>query len=318
MAAYLPFVLQNIFNTPLALSSAKAEVIIAAMAGRLNIQALVDESLRMDDRALRDLAALGRRGEVEGAPNAKKQQVQEPAAMLAGIDVDDRPYHLTESGTALIQIQGTLTRTWGVGPFSGKTGYDSIWTQMLYAQSDPLCRRIWMEINSGGGVVDGLIDCADGVYSMSARNGGKPIHAHASDFAFSAAYTIMAAADTTSCPETGMVGSIAAMMVHIDMTKAMAEEGLEAIIFRSGKRKNIGVGGIEPLDAEEMKHRQDLVDGVGAVVVDRVAKYLGKPTSAISKLEGLDYRGPDAKAIGLVNYVMSEPEAWAKHERRAA
>lgn len=306
MAVYLPHMMNSLFNVPIAVHKAKAETICAALAGRLNIQSLADESTRLDERGLRDLAAMARK-----APAA-------PGASIIGNDNGGRPYELTESGIAVIRVWDTLTRTWGVGPYSGATGYDGIWTQLLYAQTDRACKAIWLDINSPGGAVDGLFDLQKGIWDMSERNGGKPIYAYAADYAFSAAYALGAAADKFFMPRTGGVGSIACIMLHADITKALDADGIAVTIFRSHDRKAIGMMGAEPLDQEEIDHIQEQVDQIGQIFVESVAAYRGISKSAVSNTRGWDYMGDQAKAIGLVNDVLTEPEAWAKLERKIA
>lgn len=331
MAVFLPNLVSHMFNTPLFLSEGKAEMIVAVMAGKMNIEALVNEATRIDARGLADLRSVGRAealqfrndrflvppADDEGEDDSDQSLVLIPGAAVEGM-CGGRPYELTESGIAIIRIHGTLTRTWGVGPYSGSTGYDGIWVQMMYAQDDPLCRAIWFDIASPGGAVDGLMDLATGIYQMSARFGGKPIHAHAADYAHSAAYMLLAAADTSSCPELGSVGSIAALAVIFDVTKAMEKEGITAHIFRSAPRKAIGLGGIETLDQEEIDEIQADINFAGNYFQERVAAYRGLDKSAISDLQGRVYRGAEARAIGLVDDVLSEPEAWAKLEQEIA
>lgn len=318
MAAYLPNLMQNMFNTPLALSSRKAEMICAALSGRFNIQSLETETMKLDARAMRDLAEMGRKD----ASVFRNDKIAAKAPTTASPSQDaedgwygDRPYELTASGIAVVKIKGTLTRTWGVGPFSGATGYDGIWTQLLFAQDDPQCRAIWLDINSGGGAVDGLFDLVDGIRAMSARNGGKPIWAMAADYAFSAAYALACACDKVFVPPLGGVGSIGCITIYVDQSEALKADGLNAMIFRSGARKAIGIGGIETLDQKEQDHIQEQIDEAGLYFVEKVAELRGIAKSKVSETEGWDYTGAKARAIGLVNDVLSEPEAWAKLER---
>src|SRR3546814_5728852 len=91
------------------------------------------------------------------------------------------PYECSDSGIAILPVQGTLRRTWGIGPYSGATGYDGLWTQLMHAAENDEVKAIFMPHNSGGGAVDGLEELAEAIYANSARFGGKPIWARSEE-----------------------------------------------------------------------------------------------------------------------------------------
>jgi len=320
MSVYLPLMMQSLFNTPIALSDAKAKVIVSAFAGRLNIQSLEAEAFKLDRAGMRDLAASGRKeADLDRNRNAAARRVQAPEGPMTSDDwYGDRPYKLTSKGIAIIEISGTLTRTWGVGPYSGTTGYDGIWTQLAFAMDDDSCTGIWLKINSGGGAIDGLADLAQGIYRCSARFGGKPIWAFAGDAAYSAAYWLASAADRVIVAPLGGVGSIGVIAIYADITRALEEEGIEAIIFRSAKRKAIGIGGIEKMDDQEINHIQSQIDEAGGFFEAAVAQYRSIAKSAVSETQGTDYTASQALAIGLVDDVLTEQDAWNSFERELA
>jgi ClpP class serine protease len=307
MAQYLPLMMQNLFNTPICLSDRKADMIVAALSGRLNIQSLQDETTRLDARALRDLADMGR------AEGRTALAIDVPEGSMPDSN-SPNPYQVTGSGIAVMPVQGTLTRTWGVGPYSGTTGYDGLWTQLAASEDDHRVKARAVLINSGGGAVDGLFDLTDGIYAASARFGGKPIYAFAADYAHSAAYAIGSACDHFTCPPMGGVGSIGAICLHADISRALDEAGIEVTVFRSHARKAIGIMGTS-LDDEEKNKIQTMIETVGDYFCDKVALYRDLPKSVVSGLQGSDYMGVEARAIGLVNEVLSEPLAWAQLER---
>jgi capsid assembly protease len=316
MAVYLPLVAQTLLNNPLAIHAQKAEVIAAVLANRLNIasfERMGENGGRLDRGDLVDVAALARRNMIAGIPNLPEPQKTEDGWY------GDRPYELSSNGIAMIQVWGTLCRTWGVGSYSGMTGYDGIMTQVDFAQNDPMCRGIFMHINSGGGTVDGLFECSDFIAQCSARNGGKPIFAYAGDYAYSAAYAIAAACDKVFVGETGGVGSIGVITLYADMSKMLEQEGIDVHVFRSAPGKALGIGGVETLPQTEIDRVQEQINYLGSVFTKRVSTYMPALTQdAVASTLGLDYIGPRAKAIGLVNDILSMPEAWAKLERRIA
>lgn len=316
MAVYLPLVAQTLLNTPLMIHEKKAEIICAVLANRLNIasyERMAEAGGRLEREDLADLAIQARRNTIAGIPNAP-----EPVKTSDGW-YGDRPYQLSPSGIAIIQIWGTLCRTWGVGPFSGFTGYDGIMTSIDFAQRDPMVKGIFLHINSGGGTVDGLSECGDFIHACSARNGGKPIYAYAGDYAYSAAYWLAAACDKVYVGETGGVGSIGCITLYADLSRMLDEEGIDVTVFRSRPGKAIGIGNVEKLPDEEKARIQAQIEYLGQVFEKRVATYMPALTqSAVAATNGFDYIGPSAKAIGLVNDVLPMSEAWAKLERRIA
>jgi signal peptide peptidase SppA len=316
MAQFLPFVMQQLFNRPLAMSDSTANMIVAALSGRLDIRSLATESERMDRRALEDLAAMGR---VE-ADQRKASDDDRPSVACDDEWYGDNPYKLTESGVAIIPVKGVLKRTWGVGPYSGATGYDGIWAQMLHAYDNPLVKAVWFDINSGGGAVDGCFDLTDGIYQMSARFGGKPTYAMCADFAASAAYAIASACDTVIVPRLGQVGSIGCVIMHAEFSKMLEEDGVNVNIVRSRSRKARG-NELEAIDEQTLSEFQEMVDEVDTVFTEAVVRYRGSDVltkNAIGEMDGRVYSGNRALATGLVDYVMSEPEAWMMMERQIA
>jgi ClpP class serine protease len=317
MSIHLPMMAQNLFNTPLLISPQRAEMIVAALSGKLDISALTTETRHLDQASLMKLAEHGRMD--AALTNDKmmmaRRAINIPEAPMMAAFYGDRPYRLSTSGIAVIEVLGTLTRSYGIDPESGTTGYDGVWTKLAFAMDDPSCKAIWLKINSGGGAVDGLFDLTDAIAKCSARNGGKPIWAFAGDYAFSAAYAIAAAADKVYTPMMGSVGSIGALAIWADLTGALEKDGIKAFIWRSEARKAIGVGGIESMDQEEIDHIQARIDAAGAYFKTKVAEYRGISISKVSQTRGSDYSATDAKAVGLIDGILSEPDAWAKLER---
>ena len=313
MAQYLPHVMQNLFNQPLAIAPSTAHMIVSALSGRLDIRALEDMSMQMDERAMADLAAMGR---MEVEARAAKPKAAAPVAQV--VETDYRPYRLTPSGIAILPVQGSLVRTWGVGPFSGSTGYDGIWTQMLHAEENPDVRAMWFDHNSGGGVVDGLWDLADAIYATSARFGGKPKWGMAADFSASASYALLAACDVVHMPKLGQVGSIGCLVMHADISRKLDKDGIDVTIVRAPEGKAKG-NSVEPLDDETLADLYETVSEHNDHFVERLTVYRpGLTKKAVSETNGKVYTGARAMATGLVDDVLSEPAAWMKLEQMIA
>lgn len=313
MTRPLANVMTRLFNQPLALHPGYSAMIVAALHSRLGVDLLQMEgefsypgvergpgaNLRLDHEAMEILATDGKRSaRVQREERDRKQRV-------FGMD----------ENVALIPIEGTLTKSWGLNPSSGVTGYDGIETKLVAAQADSDVKGIWMQYDSGGGDVSGLFPLMDLVSKMSVRNGGrKPIYAMISDHAYSAAYALAAAADKVFVPETGGAGSVGVITMHADLSEAYKKNGINVTVIRSGERK-AKPNSMEPIEAEDLARIQMQIDRIRDLFAERVARDRGIPKSRVLKTEALDYMGDDAKAIGFVDKVASDHQAWEQLQR---
>ena len=310
MGQFLPFVMQNLLNTPLAMTPSHGDMVAAALSGRINIQALEDSFGQYRDRSsMIALAAQGR---------ADADRERERKAVLGQDDIEWNHWgeksFVQVGSIAIIKVWGSLTRTWGVGPYSGATGYDGILRQLIDANEDKTIKAIWLDIASGGGAINGLFDLCEVMWGMNATNGGgKPIFAMAADHAYSAAFAIATCADRIFCSRTGGVGSVGCIMMHADVSHAMEEAGIKVTIIRSADKKARG-SEFEVLDADTKAHWQSQIDECADVFIDLVARNLGLAKKTVLETEALDYMGNHAKAIGFVDEVVSEPTAWHQLE----
>src|SRR3546814_1538313 len=126
----------------------------------------------------------------------------------------------------------------------------------MHAAENDEVKAIFMPRNAGGGAVDGLEELAEAMYANSARFGGKPIWAMLADHSHSASYWLASAADKVFMSKLGTAGSIGAVILHAEMSKALEEEGINVTIFRSKDGKMRG-NAMEVLDRSE-EHTSEL------------------------------------------------------------
>lgn len=315
MSRYLPFIAQEICNRPLGVTEAHAAMVVSALEGRLGIAELASfhgEFETMDRGDMQMLAEVGR-------ANARAREANNKTSrQKIKVRGDGAPYELTATGIAVIPIKGTLVRNTGtIGPYSGQTGYDGIMAQLVHAIENPQVKAIWLDQNSPGGVVDGAFDLAQAIYANNEKNGGKPIWAMAADFSASCSYLMSSAADRVMVPRTGQVGSIGVVIIHAEQSAKLEREGVRATVFRSKERKMRG-NSLEPLDDETAQQLQAMVDATDQIFVDHVAAFRGISKKSVHETRGSVYMGDQALAAGLVDEVISEPEAWMKLERKIA
>lgn len=128
------FLAQRLFNVPLAIHPAKAEILLAVLADRLGIA-----TVRMLD---------GEAHAPREALDIAREADSDMARAIAPVGYD------VLAGVAVIPVQGTLVHRLGtLQPESGMTGYDGIRQNFLTAQADSAVRAIVLDIDSPGGEV---------------------------------------------------------------------------------------------------------------------------------------------------------------------
>ena len=143
-----------------------------------------------------------------------RRNIQPPAADLAL--PGPRKLPSGTPGIAVIPVHGTLVkRTAGLDAASGLTSYTEVAAMLDSALADPQVAGILLDIDSPGGEASGSFELARRVREASAV---KPVWAVANDSAYSAAYAIGSAATRLIVSETGGVGSIGVIALHIDQS----------------------------------------------------------------------------------------------------
>lgn len=282
----LPFLAQRLFNTPLAITPGKAEIVMAALADRFGIAKLF-----RTDGTVADLT------------------------MGAGVYVDDefggpkdsgQGYEVVH-GVAIIPVQGTLVQKLGtLRPWSGMTGYDGIRANLSMALEDKSVRAIVFDIDSPGGEVSGCFDLVDAIYRA---RGIKPMWSILTESAYSAAYAIASATDRIFVPRTGGTGSVGTICMHVDFSKALTAAGIAVTMIHYGDRKADGHPEI-PLSKEALASFQADIDTMGELFVETVARNRGLKPAAVRSTQATTYLGAKGVEIGFADAVMAPDEAF--------
>jgi ClpP class serine protease len=278
----LPFLAQRLFNTPLAITPQKAEIVVAALAERLGIMQLqrLDGSIRtfVDE----DIAG------VDDAPERE----------------ETKGYNIV-GGVAIVQIEGTLVAKSGtLRPWSGMTGYDGIRQNLLTALADERVDGIVFDVDSPGGECAGCFDLADTIFRARAQ---KPIWAILSECAYSAAYALASAASKVIVPRTGGTGSIGIIAMHVDMSAAIGKAGLAVTLITYGARK-ADFSDVAPLSKDALARAQADVDQMGATFDALVARNRKLSPDKVKSFQASTFMGARGVAAGLADAVMA-PDA---------
>ncbi|MBM3950768.1 MAG: S49 family peptidase [Rhodospirillales bacterium] len=267
----LPHIASRLFGTPLMIARPKLDAILGVLGPRLAGQAL--EPL--------DIGAA-------------------PARATA----------ITPDGIAVIPVAGTLvSRSGYLAAASGLTSYGDIGDAVEAAVADALVRGIVFDIDSPGGEVGGLFDLVERIAAL-ARESGKPIWAVAGEAALSAAYAIASAADRLVITQTGEVGSVGVVAVHVDESGADRMAGLSWTFVHAGERKIDG-NPHEPLSPRARADVQTDVDRLYDRFVALVARNRNLPPEAVRATEAAVYRGDLAVKAGLADRVGTLRDAVA-------
>jgi len=273
----LPLLAQRMFNTPLALHPAKAEVAVAALSERFGITRISASDWLGDD----EKESFSRKGR-------------------------DTGYDVV-GGIAIVPVTGTLVQKLGsLRPYSGMTGYDGIRRAFLTALTDDAVKGIMLDIDSPGGEVAGCFDLVDEIYRA---RGTKPIWSVLTESAYSAAYAIASAADRIVVPRTGGVGSIGVIVIHCDWTQKIKDDGLAVTIINFGDRKAES-NPYRKLSEQARDAIQSDVNTMGQLFVETVARNRGLSEKTIRETQAATYIAADGVALGLADAVASPDAAF--------
>jgi signal peptide peptidase SppA len=201
----------------------------------------------------------------------------------------------------IVNIRGVLLNTgWG-------TTYGEVLGNITSAIEEGFT-KILLRIGSPGGGVAGVFDTAEAIYNL--RNDIEIVSV-VDDQATSAAYLIASATSRVYISETSRVGSIGAAIIHTSIEKSLEKEGRDVTIISSGKNKVEG-SPYKQLSDEAKQHRQQEVDEIRQLFVERVGKYRNLPTKELLDTEAKVFDGHYAIDNKLADEIINVKELFAK------
>ena len=136
----------------------------------------------------------------------------------------------------------------------------------------------------------------------SAGSPGNRSGRFANEAALSAAYAIACAADDLTITQTGEVGSIGVVAVHVDESGADRQAGFAWTFVHAGERKVDG-NPHEPLSSRARADIQADVDALYDRFVALVANRRNVSPDAVRATEAAVYRGDQAVVVGLADRI---------------
>jgi len=301
MTRPLMHIASQIFGQPLAITENAAIQLVAALRSELNIDLI-------------ETVEGQRLGQIE------MERISSSALSFEGGE-DARPARkaFQQIGNiAYIPVEGVLTKKWGLDPWCGMCGYDGIKAKVIASMDDSSVAGILFDYHTPGGTVSSMLETAELIYSCSERNGGKPIWAMANDMAASAGMLLFSGADKTFVTQTGMIGSMGVVTIHIDRQEEAKMRGQKVTIIRSGAHKYEG-NAYEDLSPDALGRIQAQIDMIRELYIESAGRNLASDSTQIESMkkivretEGLTYIGAQARDMGLVSAVASEDQVWAE------
>ena len=197
---------------------------------------------------------------------------------------------------AVIGVEGELVENGD--PASQAVARDLV-AELRQAQADPLVKAVILRINSPGGSVV----ASEEVYRqvLELKRAGKPVVASMGEVAASGGYFVSAGATRIVADPSTFTGSIGVILVLINLEEAAGKLGVEPIVVKAGRLKDIGFP-FKELTEEERQIFQTLIDGAYERFVAAVAEGRHMSEAEVRQLAtGQPYSGEQSLENGLVD-----------------
>lgn len=299
MVAY-PHIAERLFGRAHAIDPTAMRSIMESGVAR---RVIAGDDQRLDDKQL---------GKSVKARRARLAAVSNGEAVNVG---DSFGYGLTRDGIAIVPVCGVLAQRFDwLAALCGWTTYEGL-TEVFDAMlNDYRVKGILLDVESPGGEVSGMLDCADVI--LAARD-LKPVWAVANSYAASAAYALAGSAEQLFIPRLGQVGSIGAVAVHIDQSVADQADGLKYTAVYSGARKIDGWDHA-PLDPTARDQLQAHVDHARDLFTQLVGSQGRISASDALATEAAQYSDQAAVDAGLADAIGTFDDALSQLTELAA
>lgn len=239
----------------------------------------------------------------------RKINGDEPADMDPADERTPGPMTVS-SGVAVIPVIGSLIRrpNW-LQAYSGMTSYPQILDCFRCALDDERVRAILLQVDSFGGEGAGCFELCDEIFKA---RGPKPIWAIADVDALSAGYAILSSAERVYAAQTGAVGSIGVVAVHLDTSIRNEAMGLTYTVFRAGARK-AELNSLEPVTKAAAEKLQTSMERLRQRFAASVARSRpGVSSRAALATEGQWYDPEDALKLKLIDGIGTFEDIFAE------
>jgi capsid assembly protease len=178
---------------------------------------------------------------------------------------------------AVLDVTGPIFRYANLmTALSGATSVETLARDFQVAADNPLVSQILLNVDSPGGEIGGISDLADLIYTTSRNR--KPVTAFIDGLGASAAYWLASAAGKVYASNTSFAGSVGVVASITDRSGAQERQGVKTYtIVSSQSPRKVN----DPATDEGRAALQEMVDSLGAIFVDTVARFRGVTTEKV-------------------------------------
>lgn len=209
-----------------------------------------------------------------------------------------------ENAVAMIPVKGPLgCNLDSFEKGAGCTDYADIMADIESANADPNVQNILLVMDTPGGMMGGLPECADAI-----SESGKPVYAYVAPggTVASAGMWLAAACSGRFIAPSAKAGSIGVYCAYTDMSARAAEMGIKVKVFSSGTYKGMGVPGTS-LTADQEAYLQDEVMTLADEFYQHIRANLGDiPDEA---MQGQMFSAQDAVKLGFADDIVKNLDA---------
>ena len=193
----------------------------------------------------------------------------------------------------------------------GDTLVDDIKLQLKQAGDDPSVKAVVLYIDSPGGEVT----ASDTIYNAvrKFRDEKKPVVIYMGSLAASGGYYVACGGKHIIANDTTFTGSIGVIMQTLKYKQLFEKVGLESVVFKSGKFKDM-LSGSRDLTDDERDYINKMVMQTYDKFVGIVAKERNLPEDGLRNglADGRVISGKDALEAKLIDQIGSIEDAYAK------
>jgi protease-4 len=208
----------------------------------------------------------------------------------------------------VIQLRGVIASD--IEGDSGASMVDELKLAMRQALEDDHIKAVVVRIDSPGGEVT----ASDAIYNeLAALREEKPVVVHMGSVAASGGYYVACGGTHLMAHDTTITGSIGVIIQTLNYKDLLGKIGLESVVFKSGKFKDI-LNGARDMTDEERQYIQAMVMQTYDKFVGIVAEERGLKLEDLKAgiADGRIVSGSDAMKAGLVDGLGYVEDAYEK------
>lgn len=228
---------------------------------------------------------------------------------------EQNPIMTVDGDVAVIDVQGLMLKRESIWTMLGfATSTETITAVINEAASNKKIGSVVYRVDSPGGTVDGQHKMVSAAKRLSET---KPTFTQVDGEAASAAYWLASQSRKMFSGPGDLTGSIGVRMMLYDLSRAFANEGIEAVPIDTGKFKSAGAFGTE-ITTEQREYFQAIVDDAFAdFLADVRAGRRMSQARAAEVGDGRLFTARQSLDAGLIDGIQ-DMDATMRMARRAA